>query len=56
MPKMKKTQPRPMTLNVRIDPPVRLALEKAAEADARTLSSLVQKVLAEHVRETGFMK
>jgi hypothetical protein len=28
MPKMKKTQPRPMTLNVRIDPPVRLALER----------------------------
>jgi hypothetical protein len=40
----------------RIDPPVRIALEKAAEADARTLSSLVQKVLAEHVRETGFLK
>lgn len=56
MPNAKKTKQYLVPLNVRIELPVRIALGKAADADARTLSSLVQKVLAEHVRETGFMK
>jgi hypothetical protein len=56
MPKVKKSKPNLTALNVRIETTLRLALEKAAKADARTISSLVKKVLAEHVRETGFMK
>jgi len=36
-------------LVVRLDPALKVALEKLAKADKRTLSSLVQKVLEEHV-------
>jgi hypothetical protein len=56
MPNPKKTKQYLVPLNVRIELPVRLALGKAAEADARTLSSLVQKLLTEHVREGGYLK
>ena len=34
---------------VRLDPALKAALEKLAKADKRSLSSLVQKVLEEHV-------
>jgi predicted HicB family RNase H-like nuclease len=38
-------------LGVRISPPVRKALEAMAKAEHRTLSNLVQKILAEHVAD-----
>ena len=40
-----------VALNVRLEPAVRIALEKAAKADTRTVSSLVQKDLAEARRQ-----
>jgi hypothetical protein len=53
MPKAKKVQ---LTLNVRVESAVRIALDKAAKQDARTVSSLVQKVLTEWLRAEGFLK
>lgn len=53
MAKAKKVHP---ALNVRLEPAVRAALDKAAKQDARTVSSLVQKVLAEWLRAEGFLK
>ena len=43
-------------LNMRIDPEVKAAAELAAAADHRSLSSLVEKLLADYSRERGFLK
>lgn len=53
MAKAKKIHP---ALNVRIEVAVRAALDRAAAKDARTVSSLVQKVLTEWLRAEGFLK
>jgi hypothetical protein len=58
---MKKPQkPAPVTTQVplgfRVDPELKDALERAAKDDERSLSSLVQKVLREWLKEKGFMK
>ena len=42
-------------LNMRIDPEVKAAAELAASADHRSLSSLVEKLLADYCRERGFL-
>jgi hypothetical protein len=49
---MAKTPP----LGVRLDPAVKAALEKAAEADDRPLSALIAKIVAEWVRREGWLK
>jgi hypothetical protein len=41
---------------MRIDPEVKAAAELAAAADHRSLSSLVEKLLADYSRERGFLK
>jgi predicted HicB family RNase H-like nuclease len=41
------------SLGVRIDPAVKSALEAAAKADSRSLSSLVQKILSEWVKDNS---
>jgi hypothetical protein len=43
-------------LNMRIDPEVKAAAELAASADHRSLSSLVEKLLADYCREHGFLE
>ena len=48
-------KPRVVT-TVRLDAPVKAALEKAAKSDARSVSSLIQKVLSEWLKEKGFLK
>jgi hypothetical protein len=58
---MKKPQksapPAPLvSLGFRVDHEFKEALEKAAEDDERTLSSLVQKVLREWLRERKYLK
>jgi len=35
---------------------VRKAAEKAARDDVRSLSSLIEKVLVDHLREKGYMR
>jgi len=49
---MAKTPP----LGVRLDPDVKAALERAAQADDRSLSALIAKIVAEWVRREGWLK
>jgi hypothetical protein len=42
--------------SVRFEPKVKAALDKAAKADDRTTSSLLQKIVSEWLREKGFLK
>ena len=41
--------------SIRLSPEVKAAAEKAAKVDVRSLSSLIEKVLADHLREKGFL-
>jgi hypothetical protein len=41
---------------VRIQPSVKSAAEKAAADDRRSLSSLVEKLLVDHLRKKGYLK
>jgi hypothetical protein len=43
-------------LSVRFIPAVRTALEKAAMDDARPISSLVQKIVADWLKERKYLK
>ena len=43
-------------LSVRFDHDIRAALEKAAKADMRPVSHLVQKIVADWLKEKGFLK
>jgi hypothetical protein len=42
-------------VNLRLEPALKEAAEKAAEADRRSLTSLVEKLLVDHLRTTGFL-
>jgi hypothetical protein len=42
-------------VNLRLEPALKKAVEKAAEADRRSLTSLVEKLLVDHLRTTGFL-
>ncbi len=44
-----------VTLNLRIDPELKAAAEKAAAADRRSLTSLVEKLLEGYLRDRGFL-
>jgi predicted HicB family RNase H-like nuclease len=39
------------TLSLRIDPQLKLAAEKAAVADQRSLTSLIEKLLSDYVQK-----
>jgi hypothetical protein len=41
---------------MRMDPKIKAAAEKAAAADRRSLSSLIEKLREEHCRKTRFLK
>jgi hypothetical protein len=41
------------SLGVRVQPEVKAALEKAAEEDMRSLSSMIEKILIEYLRAHG---
>jgi hypothetical protein len=43
-------------IGIRVTPSVKAAAEKAAAADHRTLASLIEKLLIEHLRGNGFLK
>jgi hypothetical protein len=43
------------SLGVRLDPEVKDALENAAIDDARSVSSLVQKIVSEWLKEKGYL-
>lgn len=42
-------------VNLRIDPQLKGAAERAARADQRSLTSLVEKLLTDHLREKGYL-
>lgn len=42
-------------LALRLPPVIKSALAKAAKADRRTVSSYVEKVLAEHLESEGYL-
>lgn len=44
------------TLNLRIDPALKAAADKAAADDQRSLTSLVEKLLTEHLKAKGYLK
>jgi len=49
-------QRRSAQFNMRIDPHLKEAAEKAAADDRRSLSSLVEKLLTDYCRELGYLK
>jgi predicted HicB family RNase H-like nuclease len=48
-------QRRSTQFNMRMDPALKAAAEKAAAADRRSLSSLVEKLLEDYCREHEFL-
>ncbi len=44
------------SLGVRVKPETKKALEKAAAADMRSLSSLIEKILTEWLKANGYLK
>jgi hypothetical protein len=42
--------------NMRIDPELKEAAERAAADDRRSLSSLIEKLLIDYCRDRGFLK
>jgi hypothetical protein len=43
------------SLGVRVQPQTKAALEKAAKDDLRSISSLIEKILVEWLRERGYL-
>jgi hypothetical protein len=43
-------------VNLRLHPRLKKAAEKAAEADHRSLTSLIEKLLTDYCRREGFLK
>jgi len=48
-------QRRSAQFNMRIDPELKAAAEKAAVADRRSFSSLVETLLTDYCRERGYL-
>ena len=47
---------KPVPVNIRIDPRLKEAAEKAAKEDARSLTSLIEKLLQEHLKGKGYLR
>lgn len=45
-----------LPISFRLPPETKEALEKAARDDARSVSSFLEKLVAEHLRERGYLK
>ena len=43
-------------LSFRVEPEVRAAIEKAAADEDRSISSMVERILKEWLREKGYLK
>jgi hypothetical protein len=42
-------------VNLRITPTLKAAADRAAEADQRSLTSLIEKLLTDYLRERGYL-
>ncbi|HWE18027.1 MAG TPA: hypothetical protein VG758_12725 [Hyphomicrobiaceae bacterium] len=45
-----------LPVSVRLPPEVKAAAEKAARDDLRSVSSLIEKALVEHLKAKGYLK
>jgi hypothetical protein len=43
-------------VNLRLEPALKEAAEKAAAADHRSLTSLIEKLIADHLKATGYVR
>ena len=43
-------------VNLRIDPVLKAAAEKVAEAEHRSLTNLIEKLLTDYVRKAGYLE
>lgn len=43
-------------ITVRVDQALRAAIDKAAAADTRSMSSLIEKILKDALKKTGYLK
>jgi uncharacterized protein (DUF1778 family) len=50
-----KMSPRDTQINVRISAQVKRLAEEAAEADSRSMSSFIEKLIMDHLREHGHL-
>jgi hypothetical protein len=50
------TMTRTASIGIRVDPTVKAAAEKAAADDHRTVASLIEKLLVEHLVKGGYLK
>lgn len=46
---------RSAAIAVRVEPKIKQAAEKAAAADHRSVASLLEKLLVQHLREAGYL-
>jgi hypothetical protein len=51
-----KLSPKTAQINLRMSPALKKAAEEAAAADNRSLTSLIEKLLLDHLRQTGKRK
>jgi hypothetical protein len=52
---MKPARQKTATLNLRLDPVLKDAAMRAAIDDHRTITSLIEKLLTEHLRAAGYL-
>ena len=45
-----------LTPNLMIDPALKIAAERAAADDHRSVTSLIEKLLTDHLRRTGYLR
>lgn len=45
-----------LPVSVRLPPEIKEAVEAAAKADIRSISSFIEKVLTDYLRQQGFLK
>ena len=50
------TETKSAQILVRIQPSLKATAEKAAKDDARSLSSLIEKLLREHLKAKGYLR
>ena len=50
------SEKRSASIGLKVLQSLKQALEKAAEDDTRTVASLCEKILTEHLRATGYLK
>jgi hypothetical protein len=51
-----KTETRSAPIGIRVTPSVKAAAEKAAETDHRTLASMIELLLGEHLKDKGHLR